>query len=342
LNDINKHITYENIQRHIDDGLIRVQTHPIYQNLKILNYTQTCQFEKKWTPLTKAARGLVVDFDGMVVVARPFEKFFNLSEHVPSDIPTNLSYDVYEKMDGSLGILFNYNGEWIWCTRGSFTSDQCIWAKNWFESNHSEMYDDLEESYTHLFEILYTDNRIVVGYDYEGLVSLGSIHTETGIEVGPNDKFRMPLKYDMTLEELVTYKEANFEGFVIQFSNGFRVKVKTEEYVHLHRIVFGLSTYRVWDALREGNLEALMNDLPEEFQPWVNGVVRNLMEKFHMQSSIAYTVVNHSTVEGDRKQTALNYQKVLINPAAAFAILDGKDPSELIWKTLKPAFETIQ
>ena len=129
LEEMNKIVTYENIQRHLDDGLIRMQEHPQYPNLKILNYTQECQFKKKWTPLTKMCRGLVVDFDGMNVVARPFEKFFNLSEHTPSEIPVGLDYTVYEKMDGSLGILFNYKGEWIWCTRGSFTSDQCVWAR---------------------------------------------------------------------------------------------------------------------------------------------------------------------------------------------------------------------
>jgi RNA ligase len=29
-------------------------------------------------------------------------------------------------MDGSLGILFNYKGEWVLATRGSFTSDQSV------------------------------------------------------------------------------------------------------------------------------------------------------------------------------------------------------------------------
>ena len=145
----------------------------------------------------------------------------------------------------------------------------------------------------------------------------------------------------MSIEQLITYKEPNFEGFVIKYSNGFRVKVKTEEYVHLHRIVFGLSSYRIWDALREGKVQSLLSDLPEEFTPWVKQTAAKMLISFHDNMSYAYYVYRNYTVEGDRKQTALNYQKRR-NPAASFAILDGKDPSEIIWKMLKPEFETIQ
>jgi len=59
----NSHIKYADVDKHLHEGLIRMQTHPDFPNLKILNYTQECQFKKIWTPLTRMARGLVVDFD---------------------------------------------------------------------------------------------------------------------------------------------------------------------------------------------------------------------------------------------------------------------------------------
>jgi RNA ligase len=51
----------------------------------------------------------VLDNEGNVV-AKPFPKFFNYEEHKPEDIP-NESFEVYEKMDGSLGIVFYYEEE---------------------------------------------------------------------------------------------------------------------------------------------------------------------------------------------------------------------------------------
>lgn len=35
-----------------------------------------------------------------------------MEEHTNDEIP-NEPFEVFEKMDGSLGILFNYNKEWI-------------------------------------------------------------------------------------------------------------------------------------------------------------------------------------------------------------------------------------
>ena len=54
-----------------------------------------------------------------------FNKFFNMEEHQPEEIP-NETFEVFEKLDGSLGILFWYQGQWILATKGSFTSDQAI------------------------------------------------------------------------------------------------------------------------------------------------------------------------------------------------------------------------
>jgi RNA ligase len=39
------------------------------------------------------------------------------------------NFEVYEKMDGSLGIVFWYRGQWVVATRGSFTSDQANKAR---------------------------------------------------------------------------------------------------------------------------------------------------------------------------------------------------------------------
>jgi RNA ligase len=329
------------LENYVEVGLIRTQTHPNHSNLLILNYTQEVQYKRKWTELTLSARGLVLDTDTNKVVARPFKKFFNLSEDECITIDPLEPYTLWEKMDGSLIILFKYNNDWIWATRGSFTSDQAMWAKAHFEERYN--YDDLDSEFTHLFESIFTDNRIVVDYGGdEQLVSLGAIHTETGVEIGPNSTFPTPRKYDLTMDEMLAYSEPNFEGFVVKTSNG-RAKYKLAEYVYLHRVVFGLSTVSIWEVLKDGKYVDYVATIPEEFLPWVESISTKLRCEFHTHMASAFVDYLSKTVKDDRKETALNYQRYGSEPVSArFAILDGKDPSEIIWKHIKPEHETIK
>jgi T4 RNA ligase (RNA_lig_T4_1). len=86
----------------------------------VLNYTEEVQFNKRWDSITLASRGLILDTAGKII-ARPLPKFFNMEE-LPS-IP-NEPYEVHEKLDGSLGILYWLDGQPAIATRGSFTSWQ--------------------------------------------------------------------------------------------------------------------------------------------------------------------------------------------------------------------------
>ena len=93
----------EILEKYHKDGLLHKQIHPTY-DLTIWNYSPKVQYEKLWDDITLQCRGLVTNSKGDIV-ARPFKKFFNYEEYKPEEIP-NENYVVYEKMDGSLGILF--------------------------------------------------------------------------------------------------------------------------------------------------------------------------------------------------------------------------------------------
>ena len=139
----------EILEKYYADGLLHKQIHPRL-DLTIWNYSQKVQYERLWDDITLQCRVLVTNSKGDIV-ARPFKKFFNYDEHKPEDIP-NEDYVVYEKMDGSLGILFNYENEWIMTTRGSFTSPQAIKGK---ELLGKYPLDKLNKNNTYLFEIIY-------------------------------------------------------------------------------------------------------------------------------------------------------------------------------------------
>ena len=110
------------LEKYYQNGLVLKQKHPRL-NLTIWNYAAKVQYEKLWDDVTLRCRGLITDENGKIII-QPFKKFFNYEE-VVNEIPTNNDYVyVQEKIDGSLGILFFYEGEWIMSTRGSFTSEQ--------------------------------------------------------------------------------------------------------------------------------------------------------------------------------------------------------------------------
>ena len=59
--------------------LITRRVHP-KSELIIYNYTAKAQYSKFWTKEIKQCRGLICNYDGEII-ARPFEKFFNLEEY---------------------------------------------------------------------------------------------------------------------------------------------------------------------------------------------------------------------------------------------------------------------
>jgi RNA ligase len=161
----------------IGEGYIRRQVHP-EMPLAILNYTERCQYERAWTDVTRTCRGLIVRDGTGEVLARPWAKFFNYGEHPEGSLDLSAPAEVTDKMDGSLGILYRAGNEWAIATRGSFASDQARWATAWFQRYANPDFFDPRNTY--LFEVIAHWNRIVVQYDWEGLVLLGIVETETG------------------------------------------------------------------------------------------------------------------------------------------------------------------
>jgi T4 RnlA family RNA ligase len=332
----------------VNEGWLISQVHPTL-DLTIYNYSQKTQYEGHWTADTLAARGLVLNSKGKVV-ARPFGKFFNASE-VPGQIP-DLPFEVYEKMDGSLGIFFWYSSddtqklEPVFASRGSFTSEQAV--KGW-ELLKKLPYHSLAYGYTHMFEIIYPENRIVVDYGKkEGLVLLGVIHTNSGRELPYRDiedhlgsSFEMVKCYNITenWNHLVTLNEPNREGFVIRFSNGYRVKVKFEEYVRLHRIITQVSTIDIWERLKNNEpLDKLIEKVPDEFHTWVKETVRDLVvryENIERDYRQVYTEITSYMHTVDRRQFAEAAKRYPLS-GVLFNMLDGKNYSDAIWKKIRP------
>jgi len=113
----------ELLKEMVEKGYVSIQKHPT-EDLFIHNYTKQAQYEWLWNDITKKCRGLIMNSRGDVI-ANPFEKFFNLEELDAKEQPIpNEPFEVYEKVDGSLGILYWMRDIPMIATRGSFTSEQ--------------------------------------------------------------------------------------------------------------------------------------------------------------------------------------------------------------------------
>lgn len=397
----------ETLEKYHKDGLLHKQTHPTI-DLTIWNYSPRVQYEKLWDDITIQCRGLVTNSKGDIV-ARPFKKFFNYEEHKPEDLP-NEDFEVYEKMDGSLGILFYYEyelsderryniwfnnnyetgmerffdpnnlpdfdnsyyeptpktkGEWILATRGSFTSSQAIKGKELLEKYD---YSRLDKNYTYLFEIIYHENRIVCHYDYEDLILLGMIHTKTGEEVNihndnnedvrlknliTNLNFKIVMLYKTWGEGYDLLKEEiskDREGYVIRFKSGFRMKIKGEEYVRLHKILTNVSNRDIWEYLKDNKpFDELLEKVPDEFNNWVKTTIRDLKYAcFQLRETAGklhdgfrYGKYNDVDPEPTKKEFAefvMRQQKILHPIMFAMWDKNNNKVDEIIWKLVKPQY----
>jgi RNA ligase len=333
---------FELLQEMVRESFVSAQKHTS-EPLWIYNYTPRTQYSRTWNEATMQARGLILNESGEIM-QRPFRKFFNLEEcesgslQMGAGLPVE-PFEVTEKMDGSLGILYWSKGIPGIATRGSFTSDQSQRATKILHTQYPHTFSFLKKDRTYLFEIIYPENRIVVDYgETEDLVLLAIMDNETGRDL-PLENIGFPLvkRYDgiSDVSILKAMFRDNAEGFVVRFESGMRVKVKFAEYVRLHRIITQCSSKVLWEHLSNGlPLNELLERVPDEFYQWVRKTTEGLTSQFE---AIERECKADYCEKESRKDTALYFQTKK-HARILFAMLDKKDYAAIIWKAIKPEF----
>jgi len=364
----------ELLDKYVVEGWLVSQKHPTLP-LAIYNYSQSTQYEGHWDDVTISCRGLIVDTETGEVIIRPFQKFFNYEE-VPNEVPWETSEYIYvqEKMDGSLGILFRYKDDWILATRGSFTSTQAVRGMEILKSKYD--LNKFEHTVAYLVEIIYPENRIVVDYGEEKITFLSAVlnrawkwnenkegnelHWTTAtlyfhmsgiakedfVDTSVHFKREGVLFGKELYQDLKSRNTKNREGFVLRFfPSNYRCKIKFEDYVALHRIVTQVSSYDIWENLRDhGKLpESFLSNVPDEFYDWVKKTESEVLDSFRFLKSLHAAHVSSILRSGldDRKLMAEAFMRIKdprINSGVLFLIADGKDPNRKIWDMAKPEY----
>lgn len=233
------------------DGLTNefgiVSNHHDTEPLVILNYDQI--ESPKTHPIVRECRGLVLEKNTWRVVAKSFNRFFNLNE--TPDIHKNFNWSKFtcaEKLDGSLILLYYYKG-WRFNTRGSWANGEINgWNKTWREvideivNIKPDTHIALNPNYTYVLELCSVYNKVVTYYPTPTLYHLTTYDNNT-LEELPDLTSpifpKAPLFSFSSLDEILQYvnsREGTFEGVVLRDSNGMRIKIKNPKYLELHKI----------------------------------------------------------------------------------------------------------
>jgi RNA ligase len=281
----------------------------------LFKYSQETTFGRDWDEITLHARGIIFDKETKECVVFPFKKFFNLNEtdcHLSAlESLSGSEFEILEKADGSMGCIFlNKEGELQVSTPGSLASDQAIWATKHLRAldSYAKINKDFKSGKIKCLvcEIIYQESRVVVEYDFSGLVLISA-------QINKNDQIRfadyselcsLSNKFDLRIckeygrggeglslsdAQVILGDIENFEGFVLHWpASGHRVKIKAEEYVRLHRIVSRIHPNRIADAIqykKDDNLsigeifdviEESLTNFPEEHLPPYEAAVSKL------------------------------------------------------------------
>lgn len=263
---------------------IKVKEHPAYPGLFHFCYDQL--EAKSSDPIVRESRGTILDSThDWAVVSLPFYRFANYGESWADAIDWT-SARVQEKVDGSLMIVWFYDGKWNVSTKGSpdaggqvdihpFTFAQLFW-RIWTDCGYSTIMMNPRKTY--MFELFSPYNRVVCDYKQPGLVLLGSRQIETYHEIPAswysNQMMPAPVReYPLTsIEEVIAaagkLTPDTGEGYVVVDKHFHRVKVKSPAYLLIHHAKDGFGQRRMIDLLRTGETSEVLSYFPEYRQQY--------------------------------------------------------------------------
>ena len=287
--------------------------------------------------IVREARGLILEDKTWKIVCYPFKKFFNYGESYADEIDWETA-KVTSKEDGSLIKIYNYNGEWRVGTNSTIDAEDAVlnspYYKNFRElfdvaaDNCDLDFDKLNPNYTYLMELCSCHNTIVVPYNEPKLFHIGTRNNITYEEVEVDIGIEKPKQYMLSSLDDCIAMAATFdftkEGFVVVDKNYHRVKVKSEDYVRVHRLANNgsITLERAIDLIRMNELEEFLVYCPQ-YTDFINDV-RHRFNKFY---SDIYFNVNMALIEKMNCKTRKDFAaiaKTFKYPMVWFKVYDTK------------------
>ena len=360
MNIVN-YLNFSALQERISQGYVNVRHHKKLP-LDIYCYSKSATFDNVWDEVTCKTRGLIVHSTTGEIIARPFEKFFNLGqtgmpeysrENLPAGPPV-----ITDKLDGNMITLYPYDGRWFAASKGSFHSEHVDWANVWLVKNCPKQ--DWPKGYTPVFEMIAeeVEHHVVhYGKAASGLYLLALINNETGEEMenlGPwsykNNIDAVPL-CAIDLQGALSENLKNAEGYVLAWSrpgqSPFRVKVKFTDFLRLQRLVHHTGPKEILDYMSRPELRCYLEEVlnPATSHPVFIQYVHQWQMRFNNLFSAVYgsarmwLEVVQAELGGAPRKAYAEEIKTHGYPGVMFAMLDadGSPASQekihkLVWK----------
>ena len=309
-----------------------------YEHFWIFNYNQIC-VDKKFDPIVRECRGLVIDKHDFSVLCRSFDRFFNIHEEDGIEYEIDETSLVYDKLDGTLiNVWWNpHDLRWESSTRKTLGELGINIGQSFRDMveralgcSVDEKFKEVSKFHTYSFELTSPDNRILTPYlDYQ-LRLIGVRDNSDGYCYGYDlDKWGSVLNVGVVgavagfnaLNEVKTQAaslDVTDEGYVVYWKGGKRLKVKNPKYVELSKKSFvkyrvinngKLSFKGILQTISSGELDEYLSYFPEDKQIFVEAqeiykyTIDSLQQEFDKYSHIE-----------DRKEFAIEIKDLTTAP----------------------------
>jgi RNA ligase len=312
-------------------------------NISIFNY-RLSTYNDFVTYEAFELRGLTFVFNSDGSVYKRFllmEKFFNINENESTlfDVVKDKKVkSVYLKEDGSIiNFIELPNGRILAKSKMSFESEQALMGQKLFESNENInifVKDCISKDLVPVFEYVGPMNRVVVKYDNSDLILLRLRDNKTGKYLSIEDyDISKPISFKFTLSDLMNLKGnlESIEGWIVEFVDGQKIKIKTDWYHSLHRILTDYSNREDYliDMILDEKIDDILSlmDYGSEQRRFVENVVEITNKKIMDISNEVDRVL--STYDGDRKSFALEHNNHKLFGLMT-QVISGRDKMEVI------------
>ena len=244
-----------------------------FDNVSSFNFTRNAFYNGIWNEQTIRARGLYIDTVKNKVVLRSYNKFFKIDETEETKMENlkktlHFPINIYKKENGFLGLFSSYNGLPFFATKSSIDGDYNEYFKKiMYEKYGKDTIDEMSvycnrHNVTFLFEVIdiindphiikYNENKAILldivrntvskfdKYDYKDVVEIAKEynleHKKLVSTISNFKDFEAFVNTVSSSEEDVFSK---IEGYVVEDTDGFMVKIKTRYYT-FWKYIFGM------------------------------------------------------------------------------------------------------
>lgn len=229
---------------------IKYNFHKIYGNLVQLKYDQVNSPMNN--PITHECRGLILDIhNDWAIVAYPFKKFFSYGEYYADKVDF-LHARYWEKIDGSMMFLYNYQDKWNVASSGlpdasgTLHHNDTMSMADLFWDTWSALGYELPTNthVTYIFEMTSPHNQVLVPYTETDIQLIGARDLDSLAELDINlvsHNWKIVKSFPISsLDEALQISNSlnpmKQEGFVITDDSFNRVKMKSPQYVALSHL----------------------------------------------------------------------------------------------------------